>query len=594
MAFERPLTIKEVINDIHRKKYLLPSIQREFVWDTEQIEKLFDSLLRGYPVGAFLFWYVNKENIDKFKFYEFLRDYHERDNTHNVEADVRGEEDINAILDGQQRLTSLYIGLKGSYSYKLPRKRMDNDRAYPNRKLYLNLLKKYDESYDMTYHFKFLTEDEAARRSESSYWFEVGEILNLSDPYEINEYIYEHQLNLVEKEKAKYANKTLHELYKAIHDTPSINYYLERSQTLDKVLNIFIRVNSGGTVLSYSDLLLSIATAQWENKDARKAITSLVDEINNMGDGFDFNKDLVLKTCLVLCDFNDIAFKVDNFNTVAMGKIEEEWDQISQAIRLAVQLVSSFGFNYKTLTANYVIIPIAYYLYKRENPHNFVESSRYREDRKKVQQFTTIALLKRIFGGQPDNVLKPIREVIKQYNDEFPFTEIRNNLRVTNKSLRFSEEEIENLLWSKYGNRYTFSVLALLYPNLDYSNLFHQDHIYPRSILRSHKKLLKRGLSEEQAAYCVENYDYLSNLQLLEGVPNQEKSNKMFDEWLDETYETEDEKREYKTKHLIPQGDLSLDNFEAFLEKRDEKIRGMLRKLLIDEDVQVKTKVKVD
>ncbi|MDR7074727.1 DUF262 domain-containing protein [Fictibacillus barbaricus] len=581
MAFQTALTITEVVNDIHRKKYLLPSIQREFVWDTEQIERLFDSLLTGYPVGAFLFWHVNKENISKFKFYEFLRNYHERDNIHNTEANVSGEEDINAILDGQQRLTSLYIGLKGTYAYRLPRRWVENDSAYPTRHLYLNLLTPSDE-IDMTYDFRFLTNKEALKRDDNSYWFKVGDILNFSEQYEINDYIYRNELNLVQQEKARYANKTLFELYKAIHVTPCINYYLERSQSLDKVLNIFIRVNSGGTQLSYSDLLLSIATAQWKQKDARKTITSFVDEINEIGDYFDFDKDLVLKTCLVLCDFNDIAFKVDNFDSVTMNIIEDKWDEIAQAIRLSVQLVASYGFNYKSLTANYVIIPIAYYLYKNGNPHNFVESYKYIQDRKNIQKFTIAAILKRIFGGQPDNVLKPIREIIKNNLTNFPYVLLKENLKVTNKTLKFTEEEVENLLWTKYGNRYAFSVLSLLYPNLDYKNNFHQDHIFPKSLLKSRAKLKREGISQKTIDYAVENYDYVGNLQLIEGIPNLEKSNKKFDEWLNIICISDQEKATYREKHFIPDINLSLDNFEDFMVEREKTIREKLLKILIN------------
>ena len=114
MSFQTPLTINEVIAKIHTKKYLLPSIQREFVWDTNQIIMLFDSLMRDYPINAFLFWEVGKENLNEFMFYEFLRDYHQMKNYHNEKADLKGNESIIAVLDGQQRLTSLYIGLKGS------------------------------------------------------------------------------------------------------------------------------------------------------------------------------------------------------------------------------------------------------------------------------------------------------------------------------------------------------------------------------------------------------------------------------------------------------------------------------------------------
>ena len=59
--------------------------------------------------------------------------------------------------------------------------------------------------------------------------------------------------------------KSLHRLHAMVHNALVISYYEEESQDIEKVLNIFIRTNSGGTVLSYSDLLLSIATAQWEH-----------------------------------------------------------------------------------------------------------------------------------------------------------------------------------------------------------------------------------------------------------------------------------------------------------------------------------------
>lgn len=116
------------------------------------------------------------------------------------------------------------------------------------------------------------------------------------------------------QEQGQFANNTLSQLFKVIHTQPSISYYKVKSDELDKVLNIFIRVNSGGTVLSYSDLLLSIATAQWDNLDAREEINDCVDNINAIGSGFNVNKDFVLKSALVLTGFSDIAFKVDNFN----------------------------------------------------------------------------------------------------------------------------------------------------------------------------------------------------------------------------------------------------------------------------------------
>ena len=100
-GFHIPLNIKEMIDAIYRKKYLLPAIQREFVWSQEQVIRLFDSLMRDYPIGSFLFWSVKEENIKKFEFYEFVRRYHERDQTHNHKASILGEKGLTAILDCQ-------------------------------------------------------------------------------------------------------------------------------------------------------------------------------------------------------------------------------------------------------------------------------------------------------------------------------------------------------------------------------------------------------------------------------------------------------------------------------------------------------------
>lgn len=156
MPFKTPITINEAVSSIHTRKYVLPSIQRELVWDVDQITKLFDSLMRDYPIGSFLYWKVEAGQKKKFQFYEFIRKYHQKDSKHNPKANVDGDSEITALLDGQQRLTSLYLGLKGSYADKLPRKRWSDPLAYPERELYLNLLSESEEP-ELKYDFQFLT-----------------------------------------------------------------------------------------------------------------------------------------------------------------------------------------------------------------------------------------------------------------------------------------------------------------------------------------------------------------------------------------------------------------------------------------------------
>ncbi len=578
MSFVEPITVREAIENVYKKNYLLPAIQREFVWGTDQIEKLFDSLMRDYPISSFLFWEVEKQNIGKYQFYEFVRDYHERDNRHNPKANLSGESGITAILDGQQRLTSLYIGLKGTYSYKLPRKRWDNNSAFPKRRLYLNLLSPSNIE-DLEFNFSFLTKDEANGRDKDNFWFPVGDILNLNEEYQVNDYLIENDISSLEKEKYRFANRTLYKLHAVIHKNKSINFFLEKGESLDKVLNIFIRVNSGGTQLSYSDLLLSIATAQWKEKDAREEITSFVDEINAVGDGFDANKDFVLKTCLVLSGFTDIAFKVDNFNQENMLAIEKKWDGISKAIKSSFVLLSNLGYHRDTLTSNNALIPIAGYLYKIGSPDTFSESSKYQEDRKKIFQWLVMVLLKKTFSGQPDNVLRPIREVIENSQNGFPFDGIVSKLKGSTKAISFDDDEIDNLFYYQYAQAYTYSVLAFIYPSLDFRNKFHQDHIFPKKLF-TRARLVKRGIAEDQIDFYLDNYNCLANLQLLEGVPNQEKSGKDFLEWIKEKYPNSNDRKAYMERHYIPDVDLSLQNFRQFIQERKKLITVAFKKLL--------------
>ncbi len=585
MAFVEPISIKQAIDSVHKKDYLLPAIQREFVWDTYQIERLFDSLMRDYPISSFLFWEVEKKNIKNYQFYEFVREYHERDNTHNPKANIDGESGITAILDGQQRLTSLYIGLKGTYAYKLPRKRWDNDSAFPKRKLCLNLVAPSKDG-DLEYDFQFLTKKEYKQNDENHVWFAVGDILNLTEAVDVNDYLLENDISELGKEKFRHANKTLFKLYEVIQKNKSINFFLEKDESLDKVLNIFIRVNSGGTQLSYSDLLLSIATAQWKEKDAREEITSFVDDINSIGDGFNINKDFVLKNCLVLSGFKDIAFKVDNFNQENMLTIEKQWDDITKAIKSSVILLSCLGYHRDTLTSNNALIPIASYLYKIGSPDNFSESSKYKSDREKIFKWLVMVLLKRTFSGQPDNVLRPIREVIKNSEDGFPFDEIIAKLKGGTKAISFDNDEIENLLYYQYAQAYTYSVLAFIYPSLDFRNKFHQDHIFPKKLFTA-KRLKKRGIGGDDIGFYLDNYNYLANIQLLEGVPNQEKSGTDFDVWIKEKYPNKDDRKAYMKKNYIPDVDLSLENFKEFIEEREKLIVSAFKDLLGSFEIQV-------
>ncbi|MBY6185690.1 DUF262 domain-containing protein [Marinobacter hydrocarbonoclasticus] len=581
MAYQTPITIREAIENVQKRHYVLPSIQREFVWDTQQIETLFDSLMRDYPISTFLFWKVDKSKVQDFQFYEFLKHYHEKTGRHNTKADIVAGDDIIALLDGQQRMTSMYIALTGSYAQKAPYQRWENPLAFPKRKMYLNLLKPSEE-LETEYDFRFLTESEAVN-SDGYHWFECSEILNITDMGKSSMYLMKQGLMDTSKyttEQSEFAINTLNQFFNVVHQKGTISYYLEQGEELDKVLQIFIRINSGGTKLSYSDLLLSIATAQWTERDAREVIHEFVDEINQIGDGFAFNKDLVLKACLVLADFKDIKFKVDNFNKENMAKIERNWDQSAAAIRAAVQLVAKLGYNRDSLLATNTIIPIAYFIDKNGCADKIEHSGDWASDRKAINEWLARVLLKGTFGGQPDSIYPGMRDLINQHLGHFPLAEVIEEYRGKRKSIVFNEDDVENLLDLQYGKAKTYCALTLLYPGLNHAFKYHQDHIHPKSGF-SKRHLHKLGLSAEQLDAYLRQMNGLANLQLLQATSNIEKSDKPFVLWLEEAMPNACERESFLRQHLIaPDQSLAFTDFLAFINQRRAAIKQALLKRL--------------
>jgi hypothetical protein len=196
-----------------------------------------------------------------------------------------------------------------------------------------------------------------------------------------------------------------------------------------------------------------------------------------------------------------------------------------------------------------------------------------------MQHWLRVALLKRTFSGHSDNVLRAIRQVIQEQHDTFPMEPIFDKLKATPKSMRFDEDELDGLLSYKYGQSYAFTVLALLYPWLKYDQRFHVDHIFPRAMFNK-RELERRGIPPEQWHHWLDHVNDLANLQLLQGLVNQVKADQEFEAWLRGECPAPQELAAYRERHLIPDVDLSFENFSQFLEAREKLMRERLADLL--------------
>jgi len=217
---------------------------------------------------------------------------------------------------------------------------------------------------------------EAVIYEKDAKWFNVGEILNYASEEKFDDF--------VEELDGIFARKAIRQLRRTILEKPIINYFLETEQDLDKALNIFIRINSGGEPLNFSDLIMSIAVANWKYADARKEIHTLVDNIRDKG--FSVSKDFILKVFLYLYS-KDIKFKVTNFSTDNAKEFEDKWSQIRDAILETFNLVLSYGFTNHSLTSKNALIPIIYYIYHKNVTNQFSTKTTYLEDREKIKKW---------------------------------------------------------------------------------------------------------------------------------------------------------------------------------------------------------------
>jgi hypothetical protein len=179
---------------------------------------------------------ANATETHNYRFYGFVRDYHERDNPYCPDLGPIVNREVIAVLDGQQRLTALNIGLRGSIAIKRPNVWRTNPLAYPSRHLYLNLRSGSDAN-DEGDKFEFaFRENDNASHPEDELWFKVDDILTLLKSSQRLGWL---NVRGIQGQAQTDAFDVLDKLHSVIHDEKLIASYEEQSQSIDRVLNIF-------------------------------------------------------------------------------------------------------------------------------------------------------------------------------------------------------------------------------------------------------------------------------------------------------------------------------------------------------------------
>ena len=419
--------------------YVIPDFQRPYCWTMDDIQKILDD------VDDLRFLQETSYRNDEYYFGSIC--LRRQENSLNLQ-----------LLDGQQRLTSLYLALFGRYDIHKYRAKWENDdRRFKMCHLYCNLTQsKKPQDNDIKYEFLWRDKNDTQEQTihqdkDSQKWFKCGDFYK----YETSRVRkIAKEFNLTEAEE-----ENLDKLHQKIFDTRLINFYLEEEQNPDKAVNIFIRTNAGGEPLEYADILFSIVVANWTKVDVRTEINDLLDTINK-GLDFDIDKDLILKGFLFLFH-NSVKFQINSFEKAFVESLEAKWEGIKNAFIETFKLLQSFGLNAQRLSSNNAILPILYFIYHKGLTEDIVEKIGQKDNREIIKKWLLRVIILKPFGGSGDAVLTRMRQAFikdfKQENekyfdstmDTFPLDSIEKEAKYKSN---LDDEFLSDMIWDSRKN----------------------------------------------------------------------------------------------------------------------------------------------
>lgn len=461
-------SILALLNRIRNdKKLVLPDLQRDFVWRPEQMRLLLDSIMRGFPFGSLLFWQTRFLEVP---YREFVLDF-VPDHTFTPKIKREGEP-LQMVLDGQQRLQSLYIAVFGTY---------DNRRLYFNVTSGPGTENEQDDSTDgfgTSYRFEFWRNDEANRPRRL---VPVSEILTWS-PRQENRSIEQviEQIPLQGEESFR-ASDNMRLLRSTMNQSDLVPVEIideeapnkDSARSIDEILEIFVRVNTGGTRLSRSDLMFSLLKTRWIN--ARLLFDELLGDVERRT-SLGIDKDFLIRGLLTVVDA-PTEYKVENIHK-HWEKMVEVFDDFSTALRSAVDFCRSpyVGISSATLLEpTATLLPIVYFLFQQRN------GSVPEADRPLLRSLLYFMLFNRFVKSEAR--IRFLRsELITHRGDRLPLDSLLKVIVLRQKHT-FTNTTLEML------NAYPCLTLNIVQHRVGGETLSWQerpevDHIFPQSVFR--------------------------------------------------------------------------------------------------------------
>jgi hypothetical protein len=557
---DNSITIFEAIQNIENGKYVMPAFQRQFVWSMDQIEKLWDSILLDYPIATFLFWHVDEENTTKDTYFcNFLQkvtfDSRKQADSVNYElSHIKLEKSDTAILDGQQRLTSLFLSLFGEAHIRQKHGRKNSYGGLVTKillELNKNKLDVDEQEYNSKkYDIKFT--EKAGKTSPTQ--FELKEILDFRNlDFKQRQLKIDEIIKNVPKDSKLYARTTLNKLYTKVFTEKLIRFTEIQDMKQDDALEMFVRFNSGGKALRKSEITMSILEAYWSS-----AKTNFGNLLVNSYERF--SSDFIIRAALML--YGDVV--KSNISKQTAEDLRNNWRDFSKAFHDLEAVLKGMKIDVGRFSSSWnVLLPIIYFIYYNPNYRNNLDG---------IRAYLIRAVLFTYFQSGTTGKLQQMKSRINGNDQEITIDMLNqmNDLRVT-------DGRIEDILNVDKGSRVAGE--ALYYLSLDWINRnfkYEQDHLHPSDRFDGSKPI---SISMLDWNRWRSNRNRLPNLHLLEGRSNGSKNAMRLVDYYNDMNDSQ--KDDFLNQTLIPKNtSLEFEDFDEFYSARKAILAAKLREIL--------------
>jgi len=526
--------LEEVLNELEAGFYVVPEIQRSFVWKNTQIRDLVASIYFNDPIGGIVYWKIPNE---------IMKDENLGGLFRPLADDLPLGNGQYLVIDGQQRLTSLLLIKRGEIEITVR-----GEKKKRKIKLYFNPI---DERFELN-----------VKKSAKEPWFDVKEVLNSTDIYELINKQAKNDESIRKNPKVRENLQKLQNAFKTYEIfllSAKLKYTGDFLSTFERISRIFVNLNSKGTRIRMPDLALALLTARMRRDigvSFRREFEKLLQETAEKG--FPISEPAFIRLYSAIATgttkFNDARKELEKKS----GKdIEGYLEETTNAIKETIELLQELGIKgNRFLQSDYLVVPVAYLLYKEVLLKGLVISDLLKAN---LSRWLILASLEKRYTGRLETDLYMDIETINK----------GEGVKGLIKGLNLREIPASTLE-SEYENRH-LTLLLLLYQRIGAQDWnfeekprlrkiselstkeMHIHHIFPEEFLE------RRGFEEKQ--------DYLGNITIISERANEKIKFKNPEKYLKELKNVDPE---LLRRHCIPMDERlwCIDSYEDFLKER--------------------------